>query len=401
MCKEGHEKLGDKISKAHARSSGNSAPRKKVGSPSASGSLSPDMESLRNEQYAALKFCVRLQKSSTEAYALLKQAYGEDVLPQSTAFRWLKQFKEGRGSITKNTSPGCPSTAVNEITINTAAVIVREDRRITLDRLANMLNISHGSAFKIIHNHLHMRRVCARWVPRLLTPEQMMVRVEVCQELQRLVAEHGEAYLNSIITGDETWLHHYDPESKQASSVWKTPSSPTPKKAKVVRSARKVMMISFFDYRGMVYQHEVPPRTTVNGEYYKQVLKHLAEHIRRKRPELYPSGWRLHHDNARPHVCNIVTQYLARKNIECVPHPPYSPDLAPCDFFLFPRLKSDLRGQRFESSMAVVKKAEAVLKSMSQNGFQHVFQEWQTRWAKCIQLNGDYFEKDHTNLDPE
>ncbi|PSN36304.1 hypothetical protein C0J52_15156 [Blattella germanica] len=97
MCKEGHEKLGDKISKAHARSSGNSAPRKKVGSPSASGSLSPDMESLRNEQYAALKFCVRLQKSSTEAYALLKQAYGEDVLPQSTAFRWLKQFKEGRG----------------------------------------------------------------------------------------------------------------------------------------------------------------------------------------------------------------------------------------------------------------------------------------------------------------
>jgi hypothetical protein len=51
----------------------------------------------------------------------------------------------------------------------------------------------------------------------------------VCQELQRLVAEHGEAYLNSIITGDESWLHLYDLESKQASTVWKSPSSPMPK----------------------------------------------------------------------------------------------------------------------------------------------------------------------------
>jgi hypothetical protein len=129
------------------------------------------------------------------------------------------------------------------------------------------------------------------------------------------------------------------------------------------------------------------------------VLKTLAEHIRRKRPELHPSCWRLHHDNARPHVSNVAAQYLAPKNIECVPHPPYNPDLAPCDFFLFPRLKSELQGQRFDSSTAVLKRAEAVLKTMSKNGFQHVFQDWQTRWAKCIQLDGDYFEKDHIKLD--
>ena len=74
----------------------------------------------------------------------------------------------------------------------------------------------------------------------------------------------------------------------------------------------------------MVYQYEVPPHTTVNGEYYKSVLDVLAKHIQRKRPELHPSGWRLHHDNARPHVCNVVTQHLARRNIECVPYPPFS-----------------------------------------------------------------------------
>jgi hypothetical protein len=77
------------------------------------------------------------------------------------------------------------------------------------------------------------------------------------------------------------------------------------------------------------------------------VLKTLAEHIRRKRPELHPSRWRLHHDNERPHVSKVVAQYLARKNIECVPHTPYIPNFAPCDFFLFPRLKSELRGPAF------------------------------------------------------
>jgi hypothetical protein len=69
------------------------------------------MESVRDEQYAALKFCVRLQKSATEAYEMLQQAYGEDVLPQSTAFRWFKQFKEGRDSMRKQGGPGAPATA--------------------------------------------------------------------------------------------------------------------------------------------------------------------------------------------------------------------------------------------------------------------------------------------------
>jgi hypothetical protein len=95
----------------------------------------------------------------------------------------------------------------------------------------------------------------------------------------------------------------------------------------------------------------------------------------------------------------VFKTVTARKNIECVPHSPYSPDLAPCDFFPFPRLKSELWGQGFDSSTAVQKRAEAVLKIMSKNVFQHVFQNWQTHWAKCIQLDGDYFEKYHIKLD--
>ena len=145
----------------------------------------------------------------------------------------------------------------------------------------------------------------------------------------------------------------------------------------------------------MVYQHVILAHTTVTRHYYRDVLKVLQGHIRRKSPCLSATSWMLHHDNARPHVANVVAEYLAQINVKCIPHPPYCPDLALCDFFLFPNLKKHLRGRRFQSSEAVVKAVEAVLKNLSKNGFQHAFADWQKRWDKCIASNGDYFEKDH------
>ena len=121
--------------------------------------------------------------------------------------------------------------------------------------------------------------------------------------------------------------------------------------------------------------------------YYTSVLAKLREHIAKKRPLLHRTAWRLHHDNARPHVTNHVMQFLAKFNITCVPHPPYSPDLAPCDF-LFSSLNTKLRGIRFETSKAVLKKSEEILKDLTKNGLHHVFQEWQQSCKKCIQLGG-------------
>ena len=156
--------------------------------------------------------------------------------------------------------------------------------------------------------------------------------METFREVLCLFADGGDAFLESVITGDETWLHHYDPEGKQASSVWKSPSSPTPKKAKVVPFAGKVMMITFSYCNGMIYQHAFPPHTTVTAVYYTSVLTKLRKHIAKKQPQLHRAGWRLHHDNARPHVANHVMQFLAKFNITSVPHPPYSPILLPVTF---------------------------------------------------------------------
>ena len=103
----------------------------------------------------------------------------------------------------------------------------------------------------------------------------------------------------------------------------------------------------FFDITGMIYMHWVPTGQTVNKEYYVEVLREFRKRFRRKRPALIKSGqWHFNQDNAPVYNSILVTDYLTKMSIKTVPHPPYSPDLAPCDFWLFPKIKENLRGCR-------------------------------------------------------
>ncbi len=109
------------------------------------------------------------------------------------------------------------------------------------------------------------------------------------------------------------------------------------------------MVITFFDYRGVVCTHQcqMAPKKGVVSEYYISVLKQLMkDHIPKKWPYLVWM-WKLHHDNARPHILQRVTKFLAHKQIQVVPHPPYSPDLAPNDFYLYPAAKKDPKEKVF------------------------------------------------------
>ncbi len=119
-------------------------------------------------------------------------------------------------------------------------------------------------------------------------------------------------------------------------------------------------------------------------------MKLIRVHIPQKQPEYCCSNFKLHHNNARLHVANEVLQFLATKNIEIVPHPPYSFDLATCDFFLFPTMKKDLERPPFRVAECNNRAVQAILKRLSNN----VFQQRETRSKKCIALDGEYLEGD-------
>jgi hypothetical protein len=102
------------------------------------------------------------------------------------------------------------------------------------------------------------------------------------------------------------------------------------KKARQVQSNVKTMLIAFFDAEGLVHHKFLPQCQTMNQTVYITVLQRLRDTVRRKWPHKWSSGtWLLHHDNAPCHVALSVREFLAKHSIPLVPHPPYSPDLAP------------------------------------------------------------------------
>ena len=107
------------------------------------------------------------------------------------------------------------------------------------------------------------------------------------------------------------------------------------------------LMIPFFDSTGMIYMHWV---LTVNKESYVEVLREFRKRFSRKRPAPFKSGqWHFYQDNAPVHNSILITDYSTKMGIKTLPRSPYSPDLAPCDFWLFPKLKEKLRGCRYET----------------------------------------------------
>jgi len=97
----------------------------------------------------------------------------------------------------------------------------------------------------------------------------------------------------------------------------------------------------------------------------------------RKRPEKWANGFILHHDNAPCHTSLLVWQFLSNKNITVCPHPPYSPDLAPYDFWLFPKGKMTMKGKRFELIQDIEAVMTAQLKTLTKEDFQDCFRKWQ------------------------
>jgi hypothetical protein len=130
--------------------------------------------------------------------------------------------------------------------------------------------------------------------------------------LQHLLqyADEGKDMLNKIVTEEESWVHHYQPESKRTSMQWKHASSPSEKKFQVKPSAGKVMLIMFWDSHGVLLAHFQKCGANVNFASYSEVLLKLQDAIHRKRPGQLARGVLLHHDNARPHTVRATQERI-------------------------------------------------------------------------------------------
>ncbi|KAJ4426506.1 hypothetical protein ANN_27320, partial [Periplaneta americana] len=330
----------------------------------------------RIEQRYCIKFCQKLGDSQSQTIRKIQQVFGEDAMGVTQIKEWFNRFKDGRTSAESEQRCGRPQTARSAAVVERVRNLVMADHRLTVREIAEEVGVSKDSAHAILRDDLNMNRVAAKFVPKLLSPEQKDLRCDVAQDLLD-TANTDPGFLNTVITGDESWVYGYDPETKRQSSQWKHPESPRPKKVRQVRSKIKVMLTVFFDVRGIVHHEYASEGQTVTKEH------------------VDGNNWHLHHDNAPAHSSQLIHTFLAKHGITTVRQPPYSPEMAPCDFWLFPKLKTLLKGSRFESREEIMRNATTELNTIPKEDFQRCFRQWKDRWAKCVQAQGAYFEGDY------
>ena len=155
------------------------------------------------------------------------------------------------------------------------------------------------------------------------------------------------------------------------------------------------MLIAFLDVQEIVHAEFLPQSQTNNQHVYKNILRRLMCSVREKRRELCGTrSWLLHHDNAPAHNALGIRKFHAKNNIAVLEQPPYSPDLDPCDFFLFPKLREVIKEICFQDSKVIKTAVTRELRAIPEESFQECVKAWQRRLEKCIRTEGDCFEGD-------
>ena len=352
----------------------------------------PITKTAKCEIRAVIRFLNAKGTKPIEIHRQLVEVYGESCMDIKNVRKWCREFESGRTAIHDEKRTGRPS--ISDETVAKIERVMRQDRRITLDDLCiSVPEVSRTTIYRVLTEKLNYRKVCARWVPRMLTEDHKRQRVDSSREFLRRYADEKDNFLNSIVTGDETWAYHFTPETKQQSRQWRHSSSPKPRKFKQTQSAGKVMATVFWDRNGVLLVDFMETGTTINAERYCETLRKLRRAIQNRRRGMLSKGVSILHDNARPHAARQTVAQLQQFGWNIITHPPYSPDLAPSDYHLFPKLKEHLSGKRFNNDDEVKAEVRSFLNSMEVNWYDMGIQKLPLRLQKCIDRNGDYVEK--------
>jgi [histone H3]-lysine36 N-dimethyltransferase SETMAR len=316
--------------------------------------------------------------STTMATENINTAFRSATVSQPTVHRWFQRFASGDISFEDRPHTGRPPTMQDQELLDALdkhpAASTRE--------LARLIG-HHQSTIADRLNSLGYRRVLARWIPHVLTAANKATRVSICQSL--LLRPRRAQFLANVVTGDESWLRYH---SDTRLAYWLPREEEPPAQPKPDPHGRKVLLCCFWDAQGMIFWELLSSKETVTSNVYSRQLRDLADALhekRRRRAEVH-----LLHDNARPHTAYTTLQQLEQLGWATVPHPPYSPDLAPSDYHLFRSLKNCLAGKQFKDLDHLKTGVGEFFESLPAEFWSNGIYSLPERWAHVIDTQGDY-----------
>ncbi|UYV68100.1 hypothetical protein LAZ67_5003060 [Cordylochernes scorpioides] len=234
------------------------------------------------KQRICIEFCVKLQISATDTFEMLNKAFPNNAPKRTTVFEWHSRFKAGRISIEGDPRQGRQTFQRTDENVQKITDLIKENPRTTLLELEQDTGISKTTIERIVTEDLRLKKTPAKFIPRFLTNEQKLCRLATCEDMLEMTRTDPE-WKDKIITGDETWVYGYDPETKR-----QLPSGE-------VRDRQAISEITFMQDGG-------PPHISRGA---KQLLKDTLGEDRVKSRH-FMHQW-----------------------------PPRSPDLTPCDILLW------------------------------------------------------------------
>ncbi len=244
-----------------------------------------------------------------------------------TVKRWAKWFREGREEIEDEARSGKPVTETTNENIEQVRLLIDDDPHITIEEMQEQTGLSYGTTYRILTDHLNLKKVTARYIPKDLTDFQRAERVRICkQNLAKF--QEGTWRLCDVITGDALWFYHTQIGRKSSNATWMRRGDPPPTVVRRDKFAPRTLFSIFLKSDGPVLIHPVERGQAIDHHYYiNNCLRPLVEQVKRQRPSYGTRGIKIHHDNGRPHVHKNVSNYLELEGLTIIPHPPNSPDL--------------------------------------------------------------------------
>ncbi|UYV65661.1 SETMAR [Cordylochernes scorpioides] len=295
-------------------------------------------------------FLESCRKSATDGHRLLCEAYGKHALSIKSCEYWFRRFKSGDFDTRDKERGGRP------IKFEDAELeaLLDKDSSQTQEELAETLGVTQQ-------------------------PGNIERHICTCELL--LKRQNRKGFLHRIVTGDEKWIH-YDNSKRRKS--WVKPGHASTSTAKPNIHGKKLMLCIWWDQLGVIYYELLQPNETITGEGYQQQWMRLSRALKIKRP-LYAKRHDkviYHHDNARPHVAKVVKETLETLQWDVLPHPLYSPDIAPSDYHMFRSMTHGLAEQHFTSYEEAKNWVNVWIASKDVEFFQHGIRMLPERWEK-------------------
>lgn len=324
------------------------------------------------------------KKSAAESHRMLVATYADNAPSERTCRYWFSRFSEGNFDLSDQERENRPKKFED----TELQALLDEDNTQSQEMLAVQLGVSHPAISKRLHAMGKIQKI-GKWVPHELDERQQERRRNTCEML--LARNKGKRFLHRIVTSDEKWIFFKNPKRMKS---WVDPGEPATSSARPDRFGKKTMLCVWWDQKGIVYYELLKPGETVNAQRYHQQLVKINRALHDKRPNYQQSHERLIflHDNAPAHKSTFVRNYLDALNWEVLPHPPYSPDLAPSDYHLFSSMSHALAEQHFNSYEDVRKWLDDWFASKTEDFYWQGIHNLPERWEKCVASEGQYFE---------